>query len=185
MWKVDKPFLGNWRPIGPNQTFRTSELFLVSEAPRQAQRCWWGADLGYLTNPLSSQNCERPSSHSCAFRAEPHTSTLLLPVQWEHGNIFLAIRPQFSRAHCYVNTTLTSEYLQVSPWQVIFFARQYFMAYISTQTLLENFLLKQGQASEGRTILLRKALQDSSLMVTNNMVYNTDAMIQNRLLLTG
>lgn len=59
------------------------------------------------------------------------------------------------------------------------------MAYISTQTLLENFLLKQGQASEGRTILLRKALQDSSLMVTNNMVYNTDAMIQNRLLLTG
>lgn len=59
------------------------------------------------------------------------------------------------------------------------------MAYISIRTLLENFLLKQGQASEGRTILLRKALQDSSLMVTNNIAYNTDAMIQNRLLLTG
>lgn len=59
------------------------------------------------------------------------------------------------------------------------------MAYTFTQTLLENFLPKQGHLSEGRAISLRKALQNSSLMVTNKTVYDTDAMIQNRLLLTG
>lgn len=108
---------------------------------------------------------------------------------WKH--LFPAIRSQFSTAHCYVNTTLTSEDLPgsgkptASNFIYPFFTRQYFVAYAHTQRLLENCLLKQGHLSERRAILLRKASQDSSLMLINNIDCNTDAMTQDRLLLTG